>query len=226
MAYTGQMIADRAWAKANDKAAVRWTPSDALMWLNDALRETVVTLPSANSVTSVVPVAANNARQTLSGLGLTRAISVADILRNINADGSPGRSVSLIKREYLDRHNPEWTQRMASEARHWMYDARDPDVFYLDAQIIGGGKIEIVCPTLPAEVASLASPIPIADTYVNALQAHLLFSFYSNDATYTTASQKAAAYFQLFQQALGIKASSGAQSIEKAKVNSSAGPTA
>ena len=220
------MIADRAWAKANDKAAVRWTPADALMWMNDALRETVMTLPSSNNVTSVQTVVENSARQTLSGLGLTRAIGITDILRNVSVSGSPGRSVSLIKREYLDRHNPEWALRMASEARHWMYDARDPDVFYLDAQIVGGGKIEIVCPTLPAEVASLAAPIPIADTYVNALQAHLLFSFYSNDATYTTASQKAVAYFQLFERSLGIKASSGAQSLEKAKINSSAGPSA
>ena len=43
------------------------------------------------------------------------------------------------------------------------------------------------------------------DTYANALQFFVLFSFYSKDATYTKSPQAAATYWNLFQGSLGIR---------------------
>lgn len=194
------------------------------MWINDAQREVVNVLPSAYTITST-PTLQAGTRQTLSGLGLTAAITVADVVRNFSAAGVAGRAITLRKREWFDEHLPNWHAEIAAEAEHWMADPRDPKAFYLYPKVVAG-KVEIVCPTTPAELTTINSLLTLDDVYANAVQWFLLFSFNSKDATFSTASQKAGAYYQLFLQSLGVKATATMQNTMAAKASSSAGAKA
>ena len=203
---TGQVILDRAWIKAQDTGGVRWPSAEGLLWLNDGQREVVNVLPSAYTLTTIAAVQAGT-RQTLAGLGLASAITTVDIPRNFAVDGTtPGRSVTLRKREWFDEQRPNWHTEVGTEAVHWCMDPRDPKAFYIFPAIAGAaGKLEVVHSASPPDLVNVASVITLDDIYANALQWFVLFSFYSKDATYTQNPAKASGYYQLFLQSLGQK---------------------
>lgn len=204
---TGQQIADRAWIKVQEQtgsSATRWTPAEALLWLNDGQRETVHQLPKANTIRAT-PTVVSGTRQTLAGLGLTAGIEIVDVVRNMATDGTtPGRAIVKRDRAWLDLRNPNWHSDTAADAYDWMFDERDPKAFYI-YPAKPGGKLEVIYSALPTDLASLASAISLDDTYANALQWFLLFSFYSKDATFNRGQQLAASYWALFMQALGLR---------------------
>jgi hypothetical protein len=210
---TGQQIADRAWIKVNEatgSSATRWTPAEALLWLNDGQREIVHQLPKANPQRATPTIAAGT-RQTLTGLGLTNGIQVLDVVRNMAADGTtPGRAIIKRDRAWLDVRKPSWHSDTASDAYDWMFDDRDPKAFYIYPAKTSG-KIEIIYSALPTDLTVIGDAIALDDIYANALQWFMLFSFYSKDATFNRGQQAAASYWALFMQALGLRDKSVAE---------------
>lgn len=206
---TGMNIADRAWTKANEAtagAATRWTSAEALMWLNDAQRAIVVQLPRANTVRATPTVVAGT-RQTLAGLGLTTGIGISDISANYNAAGTVrGRAIVKSEKAYFDDALPGWHAETATEAKHWFYDDTDPLAFYIWPAITGAsGKLEIIYPALPTDLAAIGNTISLGDEYAEAMQMYLLYSFFSKDATYAKSPQLATTYYGMFQGLLGIR---------------------
>jgi hypothetical protein len=206
---TAMNIADRAWTKANEAtggSATRWTSSEALMWLRDAERQIVVDLPRANTLRAT-PVATAGTRQTLTGLGLTSGFQVTDVVCNYNAAGTErGRPITKIDRIHLDEMRPGWHSETGDEAEHWVEDTRDPKTFYLWPSVYSaGGRIEVLYPALPTDIASINATFTIGDEFAEALQFYLLFSFFSKDATFAKSPQIAATYRSLYQQALGMR---------------------
>lgn len=205
---TGQMIADRAWTKVNEatgSSAIRWTPAEALMWINDGQRECVNQLPQAWSKRATPTLAASSSRQDFAGLSITDGISIIDVVCNYNAGGTTrGRSITKRERAWFDDQLPTWHNTPGDEVVHWLYDERDPKAFYIVPQPTSG-KVELIYSALPVDLDDLASVITLDDIYANALQFFVLFSFYSKDSTYTKNPSTAAAYWQLFMQALGLR---------------------
>lgn len=207
---TGQQIADRAWTKVNEatgSSAVRWTPAEALMWINDGQRECVNQSPRAFTKRSSPTILLGSSRQDFTTLGITDGVSIVDVVCNYNAAGTArGRSITKRERAWFDDQLPGWHTQSGAEAVHWCYDERDPKAFYLFPQPAGASKIELVYAAHPTDLGSLASTIALDDIYANALQFFLLFSFYSKDAAYTKNPQSAASYWALFMQCLGLRA--------------------
>lgn len=205
----GSYVADGAWLKANDAtggAATRWLTAEALRWLNNGQREIVNQLPRANAVTATPTVVAGT-RQTLSGLGLTTGVQIIDVTANFNTGATVrGRAITKRDRADFDDQIPSWHSDTAAEADHWMQDDRDPKAFYIYPAIASAaGKLEVVYAANPTDLASLASAISLDDIYANALEAFVLFSFYSKDATYAKGMQLAATYYSLFKDLLGVR---------------------
>jgi hypothetical protein len=206
---TGQQIADRAWTKVNEptgSSATRWTPTEALLWINDGQREVVNQLPKSHTKAIIAPVVAGT-RQTLAGLGITDGISVVDVTRNFDAAGTvPGRALTKRERVAFDEQNPSWhSATAAADAVHWIFDERDPKSIYIYPPKTPGTRLEVIYAAAPTDLANLSSTIALDDIYANALQFFMLFSFYSKDATYAKSPQMAASYWALFMQSLGFR---------------------
>lgn len=203
---TGQQISDRAWLKVQEPTggtATRHTAAEALLAINDGQRAIVEVLPKANPVRAT-PTVATGTRQSATGLGLTTAVEIIDVVRNMATDGiTPGRAITLRDRSWMDESDPSWHSRTAAEAIHWFRDERDPKAFYLYPAKTSG-KVEVIHSALPTDLGSLSSAITLDDIYANALQWWLLFTFYAKDTT-ERAQAKAASYLTLFYQSLGVR---------------------
>jgi hypothetical protein len=206
---TGTYIAQAAWLKVNettDGSAVRWTAAEALRWINDGQREIVNQSPRAYTKAAKVTAAAGT-RQDFAALGITDGVELVDVTRNFRADGTtPGRAVLKRDRAAFDEQIPNWhSTAPALDAVNWIFDDRDPMVFYIYPPLQASAKLEVVYAAEPPPLAALTDTITVLDTYGNALQFFVLFSFYSKDATYAKSPALASSYWQLFLQSLGVR---------------------
>lgn len=209
---TGMYIADGAWTKVNEATgglAVRWPTAEALRWINNGQREIVNQLPRSYTK-AVRATAVSGTRQDFAGLSIADAVELVDIPRNFRADGTtPGRAMTKRDRIEFDEQIPTWhATTAAAEATHWMFDDRDPLAFFIYPPVTTGAKLEIIYAASPADLTSLTSTITLPDIYGNALEAFLLYSFYSKDATYAKSGSNAQTYYALFQASLGIRGQS------------------
>lgn len=222
---TGQQIADRAWTKAQEatgSSATRWTPAEALWWINDGQREVVNQLPRANAARAV-PALVAGTRQTLVALGLTTGIEVLDVVRNFAADGTTvGKAITRRERDYLDEMLPDWHSATGTAVEHWFFDERDPKAFYVYPAVTGSRCAEVIYSALPTDLGSLASTITLDDTYANALQFFVLFSFFSKDAKLPNSLQLATGYWGLFLQTLGVREKNALQAAASGAAKASA----
>lgn len=203
---TGQYIADGAWTKVNEAtggSAVRWPAAEALRWLNNGQREIVNRSPRSNTKTGRIAITNADTRQDLASLGVTTAVQVIDILRNVSSSGTPRRALTKRDRVWFDDQLPGWHgTATATDAIHWTYDDRDPLAFFIYPPITNGNKLEIVYAAAPTDLANATDVISLPDIYANALEFFLLFSFYSKDTTYTKSPQMATSYWQLFMDSV------------------------
>lgn len=206
---TGQYVADGAWTKVNEVVgggAIRWPTAEALRWLNDGQREIVNQSPRAYTKASKVTTVAGT-RQDFAGLGITDGVQLVDITRNFRADGvTPGRAITKRDRIEFDEQIPLWhSATPVADATHWIFDDRDPLAFFIYPPVTTGTKLEVVYGAEPAALSDLSQVITLPDTYANALQFFILFSFYSKDATYAKSGAMAQQYYALFQSSIGIR---------------------
>lgn len=206
---TGQYIADGAWTKVNEAiggSAVRWPAAEALRWINNGQREIVNRSPRSNSKTGRIAITNTDTRQDLAALGVTTAVQVIDILRNVSSTGTPRRALTKRDRVWLDDQLPGWhATAPATDAIHWMYDDRDPLAFFIYPPVANGNKLEVVYAAAPTDLANASSVIDLPDIYANALEFFLLFSFYSKDTTYTKSPEMAKNYWALFMDSVNVR---------------------
>lgn len=204
MAFIGQDIVDRAWSILQD-AGARWTPATELRWVNDAQREVMTYLPSANPKVTIKALTAGT-RQTFSGLTITDGIQFLAMRRNFAADGTtPGPAVSLKAMSWIDESNPNWHTDAAAYAKHAFFDALEPKAFYVWPPADGTKKAEILYSATPAELTALSQAISLDDIYANAMQYYVLSRSMSNVVNGAKMLPLAGAYYTLFMQALGVK---------------------
>ena len=200
---TGQSLADNAAGLIHDTDKVRWTDTDWLLWLNDGLRETVLVKPEVNVTNNSVTLTASTTKQSLP----TGALQLFDIVRNMGSDGAtPGRAINVVSRDVLDTTEPNWhAEAPGTEITNYMYDPRDPDVFYVYPPApVSTHYVELVYVTLPTALTALSEAITIDDHYANALLNYMLFRAYSRDIIYGNHSQESQTYYTLFLSALGV----------------------
>lgn len=191
----------RSLLNDEDLNQYRWQDSELIAWLNDAQRAVAILRPDSCPDTKVVTLAAGT-KQTIP----EENFRLLDIVRNVDAGGLPGRTVSIIERETLDLFDPYWHKaKPKSEARHFTYDERTPTVYFVYPPVTAGAQVEAVFSKYPEKVETLDDDLGLPETYFDATLNYLLFRAYSKDTEFTANPQVAGAYLAAFNGVMGVK---------------------
>ncbi len=185
----------------NDPSFIRWTKQELLDYLNDGQRAVVIRRPDAFVEDEDEFVCVAGTKQKLPA----NALRLIDVPRNFN-----GRAI----RGPYDKNNltnyPNWySGANADEAELYVYDERNPHVFYLYQGVKAGVKVNVVYSKAPP-VISIASNdtgalIALDDIYANAIAEWMMYRCYMKDAEYASDPNKSAAHLSAFRAQLGDK---------------------
>lgn len=224
MATNAQAVIRRVVDTAQDPTSVRWPLRELVRYLNDGQREMVIYRPDATTTNATLTLVAG-AKQAVPAA----ANRLIDVVRN-NPAGSGGRSVRQVRRDILDASAPSWhTETGAPEILNYVYDARDPKVFYVYPPATTAAKLDIVYSAMPTDIVAPAdasvlpadsatdtsSPavvlgaITIADSFSAALVDYILYRAYTKDSEYAGDAARATAHYAAFVNVLGVEVKSG-----------------
>ena len=205
MTITAQSIVQRVVDISQDKTSIRWPVNEIIRAINDAQREIALYRPDAMVTNATLALVAGS-KQTLPSNG-TKLI---DIPRNTG-----GGAIRLTNREILDAQTPGWYQLTGVlNPVHYMYDIRDPKVFYVYQPAIVGASLEIVYSAVPTPVGEVADGslftavtgnLSVPDIYANAVVDFALFKIYLKDAEYAGNAARAQNHYTMFGNALGAE---------------------
>ena len=205
MTITAQSIVQRVVGTLQDPTSIRWTVGELCRYFNDGQREVILGRPDA-MVTNVAQALVAGTKQSIP----TAGAKLIDVVRNTVSK----KAVRLCSREILDAQIPGWhalTQTV--DAVHYMYDPRDPKVFYCYPPNTGAGSVDLIHSLLPTDISEPASGdytavtgnLSLPDIYGNVMQDYILYRCYSKDAEYTANAARAEKSYAAFATALGIE---------------------
>jgi hypothetical protein len=197
MAITAQTIITRVRKQLIDELTQkRWLDDELLLWLSDGQRTLVAMDPALGEVSGPMALVAGTKQQLPAG-----AFMLLDVKRNLGADGAtPGRAITVISRENIDRTDPNWhASRRSDVIFHYVYDPKQPRTFYVYPPSTGGGQIDVSRAQNPADFTTLADTMTIPDLYQTALFDYVMFRAHQKDTDYAGGNDKAQMYLQLFQ---------------------------
>jgi hypothetical protein len=208
MALTAKDVMERATIILQDTGAVRWPATELLKWLNDGQREIAIHKPTAVTNTVTLSLDAGT-RQDLPAT----YVSLVSVHRNVD-----GNAIRPIDRSVLDNQIPGWQDTnvlpYAADVTHVIFNEANPREFYVAPGNTGTGEIEATVAVLPTDIAEPASPLDIASYTANlavpeiwrgAMVDYVLYRAYSKDTQSPNAANRAAAHYQQFASAIGIK---------------------
>jgi hypothetical protein len=217
MAVTAQTILTRVRSQLIDEQPTkRWTDDELLRWLSDGQRTLVAMNPSLGMKMVSIPTQPGTLQVLPPG-----AFMLLDIQRNMyrNDDDSftPGREVTVVSRENLDRTDPNWhTSRRSDVTHHFIYDALQPLVYFVWPPSTGVNYLDTNLAMTPVDFDSLDDPMIVEELYQTALFDYVMFRAHQKDTDYSAGNEKAATYLQLFQMfASGHQAGKDAQTPNK-----------
>ena len=209
----------RAKTILQDTTSVRWALSELQLYLNDSYRETLNLRPDSNTLTGTFTCAAGP-RQVLT-TGFANASRLVAVVRNVAALSNK-YAVHLITRNDLDTQRRGWyTEPSSVSAEQYVFDARQPKEFFVYPPAYITTQLEVLYTQVPAphtltdvQLANSATTetIRIDDSFANALLDYMLYKAYTKDAEQTGNLTRATAYFQAFQNSLGVSAQVNAAS--------------
>lgn len=208
MAIPAQSIIRRAVETLQDTTSVRWPVNELVRYLNDGQREVVLYRPDS-MVTNTTVTLASGAKQSLPANGS----KLIDVIRNTSGNK---RSVRMTDRHILDSQTPNWYNLTgATEILHYMYDPRDPKVFYVyPPAASSGASIDLVYSAYPTDITepadgavytAVTGNISLPDIYANLLTDYVLYRAYTKDAEYAGNAARAQAHYGAFQSALSTE---------------------
>jgi hypothetical protein len=208
MPIAAQSIVRRVVETLQDNTSVRWPVNELVRYLNDGQREIVLYRPDAMVTNAALTLFAGS-KQALPANG-TKLI---EIVRNTSGTR---RSVRLVNREILDSQAPNWHNITgATEILHFMYDPRDPKVFYVyPPAAASGASLDVVYAAMPTDVTepadgalytAVTGNISVPDIYGNVIQDYVLYRAYSKDSEYAGNAARAQAHYGAFANALGVE---------------------
>lgn len=199
---TGQSIVDKARYILQDSSAVRWLDAEALAWINEGQRFVTLHRPDASAATGNITLVAG----TKQLLPLT-ALRLLEIVRNMGVGGAtPGEPIRLIDRGILDAQIATWHSMAASAAiKHYIYDNRNPKVFYVYPPALVDTQIEGAWTVVPAALASLAATITLDDIYEPVLVDYMIYRCQLKEAEFAGDPNRATMHLNILLAALGVK---------------------
>ena len=205
MPISAQSIIRRVVETMQDNTSVRWPVAELVRYLNDGQREVVLYRPDSMVTNATVSLVAG-AKQAIP----TNGSKLIDVIRNT---GGSKRSVRMTVRNILDTQSPNWYNLTGlTEILHYMYDPRDPKVFYVyPPAAASGASVEIVYSAYPTDItepadgavySAVTGNISLPDIYGNVLADYILYRAYTKDSEYAGNAQRAQAHYGAFQAAL------------------------
>lgn len=208
MTITAQSVVRRAVETLQDSTSIRWPINELVRYLNDGQREIVLHRPDSMVTNATVALVAGS-KQALPAGGA----KLIEVIRNTN---STKRAVRQCNREILDAQTPGWHALTGvTEVLHFMFDPRDPKVFYVyPPAAASGASVELVYAALPTDITepadgvtytSVSGNIGVPDIYGNALLDYILYRAYSKDSEYAGNAQRAVSHYTAFANSLGVE---------------------
>ena len=208
MSIAAQALIRRVVETLQDTTSIRWPVAELVRYLNDGQREIIVHRPDAMVTNASLTLTAGT-KQSLPSNGA----KLIDVVRN---SAGTKRAIRMCAREILDAQSPGWHNLSGvTEIVHFMFDPRDPKVFYVypPAQS-AGASVDLVYSALPTDIAepaagtdysAVSGAISVPDIYSNALQDYVLYRAYTKDSQYGGNEARAQARYAAFANALGIE---------------------
>ena len=208
MSIAAQALIRRVVETLQDTTSIRWPVAELVRYLNDGQREIIVHRPDA-MVTNASVSLASGTKQSLPANGA----KLIDVVRN---SAGNKRAIRMCAREILDAQSPGWHNLSGvNEIVHFMFDPRDPKVFYVyPPAAASGAAVDLVYSALPTDItepaagtdfAAVTGNISVPDIYSNALQDYVLYRAYTKDSQYAGNEARAQARYAAFANALGIE---------------------
>lgn len=208
MPIPAQSVIRRCVETLQDNTSIRWPVSELVRYLNDAQREVILYRPDAAVTNASVPLVTGS-RQNLP-VGGTKLV---EVVRN---SAGTKRAVRMVNREILDAQLPGWhAQAGVTEILHYMYDPREPRVFYVYPPAAAtGAAVDLSYASMPADIAepsegalytSVTGNLGVPDIYANAVQDYVMYRAYTKDSEYAGNAARAQAHYGAFANALGVE---------------------
>ena len=208
MTIPAQSLIRRVVETLQDNTSIRWPVSELVRYLNDAQREIILYRPDAAVTNAPVTLVAGS-RQSLPSGGT----KLVEVVRN--STGTK-RAVRLVNREILDAQLPGWhAQPGAAEVLHYMYDPREPRVFWVyPPAAASGASVDVTYASMAADIAepadgalytAVTGDLGVPDIYANAVQDYVLYRAYTKDSEYAGNAARAQAHYAAFANALGVE---------------------
>lgn len=208
MTTTAQSIIRRVVETLQDTTSVRWPVAELVRYLNDGQREVVLYRPDSMVTNATVTLAAG-AKQALPSNGS----KLIDVIRN---SAGNKRSVRMTARNILDTQTPSWYNLTGvTEILHYMYDPRDPKVFYVyPPAAASGASVDLVYSAYPSDItepadgavfSAVTGNISLPDIYANILADYIMYRAYTKDTEYAGNAARAQAHYAAFQAALSTE---------------------
>jgi hypothetical protein len=125
-------------------------------------------------------------------------------------------AVHLVERRILDDQRRGWyTETSSISVEQYMFDARQPKEFMVYPPALATAQLEVLYTQVPSphtlsdvQLANAATTetIRIDDAFANALLDYMLYKAYAKEAEQSGNLTRATAYYQAFQNSLGVSA--------------------
>ena len=194
-------VLDRCSRELNDTARVRWTLTDLLGFLTDAMRQTVLLRPDANATVAVVQLTAGNTKQQIP----TGAIRFLSLVRNMGAGGLvPGLPIVPTTREAMDAASATWhTDAPAAEIDHYLYNADTQQYFYVSPPPAAGVYVEMEYAMDVTELTAGTDTLPLPSIWIEPLREYVLYRAFSVNNASMADKQNALNHLKQFYLAIG-----------------------
>lgn len=207
MPISAQSVIRRCVETLQDNTSIRWPVAELVRYLNDGQREVALYRPDSMG-TSTTVTCVTGTKQSLPANGA----KLIEVVRN---SGASKKAVRLTNREILDAQLPGWHNvTPTSEVLHYMYDPRDPRVFYVYPPATASAQLDIVYSAYPLDITepgdgslhtAVTGNIGVPDIYTNALQNYILYRAYTKDSEYAGNAARAQAHYAAFANTLGVE---------------------
>ena len=209
MTITAQSVVQRAVQTLQDTTSIRWPINELVRYLNDGQREIILHRPDSMVTNATQALTASSSKQSIPGTGS----KLIEVVRNT---GGTKKAVRLCNREILDAQSPGWhaLPNTSNEILHFMFDPRDPKIFYVYPPAGALSSVELVYSALPTDITEPADGalytavngnISVPDIFGNALQDYILYRAYTKDSEYAGNAQRAISHYTVFANTLGIE---------------------
>lgn len=212
MAISAQSIILRAATIINDKSGVWSQTNELVRWLNDGQREVVIYRPDATATPSTMT-CVEGTRQTLPAGGK----KLMSVVRNATGTKKP---IRLVDMSAMDGFYPGWHSRpTAAEIQNYMFDSRQPDIFWVYPPAKDTCQIDIIYSAAPADItepadgatySSVSGNISIIDSLANALLDYIVYRAFSKESTFGN-GDVALAHYKAFMAAMGVEVKGAAR---------------